>query len=116
MAQYLLSVHHDYDASPPPDAQVEEIFAAVAAFNDEITAAGQLVFGGGLEPPHTATVAAIRDGAPVVSDGPYIESKEVLGGFWVVEAADLDAALAIAFRATAACRAPVEVRPFEADG
>ena len=111
MTQYLLSVHHDYDAPPPSNA--EQIFADVDAFN--ATIAGQSVFGGGLEPPHTATVVASHDGQLVVTDGPFAETKEALGGFWVIDVPDLDAALEIAGRATTACRAPIEVRPFETE-
>jgi hypothetical protein len=111
MTQYLLTVHHDYAKEPP--ANVEQIFAAVDAFNQSITDVE--VFGGGLEPPHTATVVANRDGQLVVTDGPYLETKESIGGFWVIEVPDLDAALEIAGRATTACQAPVEVRPFESE-
>ena len=112
MTQYLLSVHHDYYNETPGRTSDEQIFADVATFNDSIKEA--LVFGGGLEAPHTATVVELRDGQLVMTDGPYAESKEAVGGFWVIEASDLDAALEMAGRATAACRAPIEVRPFEA--
>jgi len=113
MTQYMLTVHTDYDAEQPSAREQEKLYADVAAFNDSIK--DQMVFGGGLEAPHTATVVAIRDGQPVVTDGPYAETKEALGGFWVVEAPDLDAALEMAARATAACTSPVEVRPFQAE-
>jgi len=112
MTQYLLTVHHDYYNAAPGRTNDEQIFADVAAFN--ATIAEQTVFGGGLEAPDTATVVAERDGQLVMTDGPYAESKEAVGGFWVIDVPDLDAALAIAGRATAACRAPIEVRPFEA--
>lgn len=111
MTQYLLTVHHDYSSEAPADA--EQIFADVDAFNQTIT--GVEVFGGGLEPPHTATVVANRDGQLTMTDGPYLETKESIGGFWVIDVPDLDAALEIAGRATTACRAPVEVRPFESE-
>ncbi len=113
MTQYLLTVHHDYYNESPGRTNDEQIYADVDAFNKTIVDVE--VFGGGLEAPHTATVVASRDGQLVVTDGPYLETKEALGGFWVIEVADLDAALEIAGRATAACQAPVEVRPFQAE-
>jgi len=113
MTQYLLTVHHDYDTATPGRSSEEQIFADVAAFNETIKDVE--VFGGGLEAPHTATVVASRDGQLITTDGPYLETKEALGGFWVIEVPDLDAALAIAGRATTACQAPVEVRPFESE-
>ena len=115
MTQYLLTVHHNYDQEQPSGREVTELFDAVDRFNKDIIAAGQLVFAGGLEAPHTATVVAMRDGAVVTTDGPFAETREAVGGFWVIEAADLDQALEIAGRATAACQAPVEVRPFESE-
>jgi hypothetical protein len=116
MTQYLLSVIHDWDAPPPAAEELQARFDAVDAFNNEIQANGTWVFGGGLEHPSTATVVTGSAGAaPVVSDGPYLEAKEHLGGFWVVEAPDLDAALDLAARASTACANPVEVRPFQAE-
>jgi len=111
MTQYLLSVHHDYYNDVPGRASDEQIYADVDAFNQTITDVE--VFGGGLEAPHTATVVAFRDGQLITTDGPFAETKEALGGFWVIDVPDLDAALEIAGRATAACRTPVEVRPFQ---
>jgi hypothetical protein len=112
MAQYLLSVHGS-DTDPIPD-DVQEMFAAVEAFNKDVQAAGQWVFAGGLNPASTATVIdGTGGGDPVITDGPYLESKEYLGGFWVVDVPDLDAALELARRGSAACRGPVEVRPFQ---
>jgi hypothetical protein len=70
------------------------------------------VFAGGLHPADTATVVRVKDGDVVTIDGPYAETKEQVGGFWIIEAPDLDAALAFARRATVACRGPIEVRPF----
>ena len=113
MTQYLLSVHHDYDGDTPGRTGDEQIYADVDAFNATIT--DVMVFGGGLEAPHTATVVANHDGQLVVTDGPFAETKEALGGFWVIDVPDLDAALEIAGRATTACRAPIEVRPFESE-
>jgi len=113
MTQYMLSVHHDYYNATPGRTSDEQIYADVAAFNETIKDVE--VFGGGLEAPHTATVVAAHDGQLVITDGPFAETKEALGGFWVIEVPDLDAAVAIASRATAACRAPIEVRPFESN-
>lgn len=115
MTQYLLSVHHDYDSETPAD-EMEKAYRAVDEFNQSVQASGAWVFAGGLEAPSTATVVAAHQGGdPVLTDGPYVETKEVLGGFWVLEAADLDAALELARRASAACMAPVEVRPFQGE-
>lgn len=113
MTQYLLAVHHDYYAEQPTGSERDAVEADVMAFNETI--ANVMVFGGGLEAPHTATVVMVRDGQPVVTDGPFAETKEALGGFWVVDAPDLDAALEMATRASAACKAPIEVRPFQAE-
>jgi hypothetical protein len=115
MTQYMLAVHHSPDAPPPPPDQMQKAFEQVAAFNDDIQAKGLWVFGGGLEPPDIATVVNATTGETVVTDGPFAETKEHLGGFWVIEAPDLDAALALAAHASAACMGPVEVRPFQAE-
>jgi len=115
MTQYMLSVHHSPYAPPPPPDQMQVAFRQVDAFNTELQAAGQWVFGGGLEAPDIATVVSTKDGKTVMTDGPFAESKEHLGGFWVIEAPDLDAALALAERASIACMGPVEVRPFQAE-
>jgi len=117
MTQYLLSVHHDYETyaaeMPPPEA-MERMFKQVDAYNEELRQAGAWVFAGGLHEPSTATVVKANEGGePVVTDGPFAETKEALGGFWVIEAADLDAAIEWAKKGSAACEAPVEVRPFQ---
>ena len=117
MTQYLLSVWHDdpdavYNGMSTEDMQ--PIFEAVSAFNEKITANGHWVFGGGLENPNIATVVRPTDtGDVVLTDGPYSEVKEGFGGFWVIEAADLDEALSLAKEASLACGGPVEVRPFQ---
>jgi|SRR5690606_18743374 len=114
MAQYLLSVWHDEDFSLdelPPD--FERIHAQVSAFNEELAAASAEVFAGGLHPAASATVVRPSDGEVSITDGPYAESKEIMGGFWVIEAPDLDAALEWARKAALACEGPVEVRPFQ---
>lgn len=113
MTQYLLSVHIDEtDEMPAPDV-LEKLYADVEAVNQQIRDAGAWVFGGGLHPSSTATVVKVSGNDVVTTDGPYAETKEQLGGFWIIDAADLDAALAWADKATRACKAPVEVRPFQ---
>jgi hypothetical protein len=112
MKQYLLSVHHG-DEAPLAPQEMQQSFKDTGVFNDELQAEGAWVFAGGLYPASTATVVRISDGAVVTTDGPYAETKEQLGGFWIVQAADLDAALALAERGARACRLPVEVRPFQ---
>ena len=116
MTQYLMSVHHDY-SKPLFDesTDVSALYAAVDAFNKKVTAAGEMVFAGGLEEPSTATVVDATHGTPITTDGPFAEAKERIGGFWVLELPDLDAALARASEASAACGGPVEVRPFQGE-
>lgn len=113
MTQYLLSVWHGELDTPPED--LPGIFEAVDRFNAEVMESGAWVFGGGLEVPDTATVVDATSGDVTMTDGPYAESKEQIGGFWIVELPDLDAALALAEKASAACRNAVEVRPFQAE-
>jgi len=115
MKQYLLSVHLVEGEEAPPEDEMQQMYKDVDAVNSELQAAGAWVFAGGLYPPATATVVRINDGEVVTTDGPFAETKEQLGGFWVIKAADLDEALAWAAKATSACRAPVEVRPFQDD-
>jgi hypothetical protein len=115
MTQYMLAVHHDVD-QPMPDLAAEEQqerFATVSRFNQKLVDEGSFVFGGGLQPPTTATMVRAHTGDVLITDGPYAETKEYLGGFWVITAPDLDAALELAQQASAACQEPVEVRPFE---
>jgi hypothetical protein len=113
MTQYLLSVWHDGDYPTPEPEVMERMFAQVDAFNAEVTSSGAWVFGGGLHPSSSATVVRATGDDVSMTDGPYAESKEQIGGFWVIEAADLDAALEWARKASAACEGPVEVRPFQ---
>ena len=119
MTQYLLSVWHDRDATPediyPDPAEREQSYADTGVFNEELRTSGHWVFAGGLHSPSTATVVDGTGDEPVVTDGPYSESKEQIGGFWVVEAPDLDAALELAARGSKACRGKVEVRPFHGE-
>jgi hypothetical protein len=113
MTQYMLAVIHDWDGPPMGEENMQKAFEQVDAFNTEITAQGKWVFGGGLTHPSSATVVRSENDETVLTDGPYLESKEHLGGFWVVEAKDLDEALDLAAKASAACMGPVEVRPFQ---
>ena len=114
MTQYLLSVHvSDEEMAKVPEGDMQAAYEAVDKFNQELRDTGAWVFGGGLHPASTATVVKPQDGDTVVTDGPYVETKEYLGGFWVVGAADLDAALALAKKGALACAGPVEVRPFQ---
>ena len=114
MAQYMLSVHGNDDEAPyASDEEMQEAFEAVDKFNQDLQAKGQWVFGGGLQPSSTATVVDNTSGGVTTTDGPYVETKEHLGGFWVIEAPDLDAALALAARGSEACKGAVEVRPFQ---
>jgi hypothetical protein len=110
MPQYLVAIHHpdDYDPSVETEAMSNEIHA----LNREMMAAGARIFVAGLSPASSArSLRAQPDGKVLVTDGPYLETKEHIGGFWVLEAADLDEALAWGRKAAVACRAPVEVRP-----
>jgi hypothetical protein len=111
MKQYLLSIYQP-DGDPPPPEVLEPIMAELGKLNDEMRAAGAWVFAVGLHPPSTATVVRDRDGDAVLTDGPFTEGKEHLGGFTVIRAADLDEALSWAGR-LAAVLAPlaIEVRP-----
>ena len=113
MTQYLLSVHHRADDPVPDDAEMPAMFAAVDRFNTQLQERGQWVYAGGLVDRSEAKVVDATSGAPSVTDGPFSEAREWLGGFWVVEADGLDAALAIAREGSAACAGPVEVRAFQ---
>lgn len=105
--QYLLSVIHDQAALATADEM-----AAIDVFNDQLTADGYWVFAGGLAFPDAATVIDNRGEEAMITDGPFLESKEYLAGFWVVEAPDLDVALRLAAAGSKACNRKVEVRPF----
>jgi hypothetical protein len=113
MKQYLLSVHMVEGEPEWTPEEPQQAFKDVDAFNAELQQKGLWVFGGGLEPADVATVVRSSGGEVLTSDGPFAEAKEHLGGFWVIKAEDLDAALALAARASAACKGPVEVRPFQ---
>jgi hypothetical protein len=113
MTQYLLAVHGVDGEQPPAPDVIEVMYRDVDALNRKMMDRGVWVFGGGLHEPSTATVVRAEDGQVVMTDGPFVEAKEHLGGFWVIEAPHLDAALAWATEASAACQGPVEVRPFQ---
>ena len=115
MTQYLLAVHGPEEQYDTPLEDMQASFEAVGKFNEKITAAGQWVFGGGLERPSSASVVDNTQGKNVVTDGPYLEGKEHIGGFWVIDVPDLDTALALAAEASEACQGTVEVRPFQAE-
>ncbi len=115
MPQYLLSVWHDDDYGDIDfaSAEMQRIGAQVGALNTEMEKAGVWVFGAGLRPASSATVVRATGGEVSMTDGPYAETKEQMGGFWLIQAPDLDAALGWAAKATAACELPIEVRPTE---
>jgi hypothetical protein len=113
MKQYLLAVHMVEGTPAPSEETMQRMYQQVDKFNDDLRASGSWVFAGGLHPPTSATVVRAQGGKVVTTDGPFAETKEQLGGFWVIEAADLDAALELAARASEACEGPVEVRPFQ---
>jgi hypothetical protein len=113
MKQYLLAVHMVEGEPAPSEEQMQRAYKAVDDFNRGLQESGAWVFAGGLLPPDTATVVRAQGGKVVTTDGPFAETKEQLGGFWVINVPDLDAALEIAARGSEACGAPVEVRPFQ---
>jgi hypothetical protein len=113
MKEYLLAVHIVEGEPVPSETEMQQAYKAVDVYNAELKAAGAWVFAGGLHPSSTATVVRAQGGQVVTTDGPFAETKEQLGGFWVIKAADLDAALEWAAKGSAACGGPVEVRPFQ---
>lgn len=112
MKQYLLSVCYPAGSTQPVPDALQRIMRDVNAVNEEMRASGAWVFGGGLYPPNTATVVRHQSGGVVTTDGPFIESKEQIGGVSVIRAADLDAALEWARKLARATTTPIEVRPF----
>jgi hypothetical protein len=114
MKQYLLSVYQPAGEPPPPD-ELEKIMRDVAAVQEDLKAAGAWVFNGGLHPPSTATVLRLQGDDVLVTDGPYAEGKEFLGGFTIVRVPDLDAALEWGRRFARATTLPIEVRPFHGE-
>ncbi|TWE11446.1 YciI family protein [Rudaeicoccus suwonensis] len=116
MPRYLMSVHGPADRGEfgdyPSKQDMEQAFADTGVFNDMLERKGYFVFADGLAPVATATTVDGQGAAPVLHDGPYLEAKEHLGGFWIIEAPDLDVALDLAAQGSKACRGIVEVRPF----
>ena len=106
--QYLVSVIDDTAGLATPDEMT-----AIDAFNDQLRAEGYWVFAGGLAAPSSATVVDNRGSEAMVTDGPFLESKEHLVGFWIIQAADLDVALRLAAEGSKACNRKIEVRPFQ---
>ncbi|MDQ1658028.1 MAG: hypothetical protein QOD41_3111 [Cryptosporangiaceae bacterium] len=112
MTQYLLSVYQP-DGPQPPQDELQKIMADVQAVDQEMRDKGVWVFSGGLHPPATATVVRPQDGDVLLTDGPFTEAKEHLGGFTIVDVPDLDAALEWSRRLAVATTLPIEVRPFQ---
>jgi hypothetical protein len=114
MAKYLLSVHsvEGEVRDPMTDEEMQQSHKQLAILEDEMKSAGAWVFSGRLHEPDTATVVRMSGGEVLTTDGPFAESKEHLGGFYIIEAEDLDAALAWASKVTGTIKAPIEVRPF----
>lgn len=113
MTQYLLSIYQPDGSGPPSPEFLGPIMRDVAALRQEMIAAGAWVFAGGLHPPSTATVVRIKGGDVLTTDGPYVEGKEHIGGFTVIKAPDLDAALEWGRKLAKATTLPIEVRPFQ---
>jgi hypothetical protein len=113
--EFLLSVHGALGQEPPSPEVMAQMFADVAAFNERLQSHGAWVFAGGLQGPDDAAVVEVRGGETVVTDGRFAGGDVFLGGFWVIEAPDKEAAVELAARGSAACRAPVEVRPFQVE-
>jgi hypothetical protein len=114
MQQYLLSVYQP-EGDPPPPEVLEKVMRDLDDLNRELKAAGAWVFAGGLHPPSTATVVRLRDGDVLTTDGPFAEGKEHIGGFTIITAPDLDAALEWGRKLARATTLPIEVRPFQGE-
>jgi hypothetical protein len=114
MKQYLLNVYQP-DGDPPPPEVLDRVMRDVGAWRQELKAAGAWVFTGGLHPASTATVVRLQDGDLLTTDGPFVEGKEHIGGFTVVKAPDLDAALEWGRKLTRATGLPIEIRPLQGE-
>jgi hypothetical protein len=114
MKQYFISIYQP-DADPPPPEILEPVMEQLAAMRQEMEATGVRVFGAGLHQPSTATVLRAKDGEVLITDGPFAEGEECLGGFTVVQAPDLDAALEWGRRYAVITKLPIEVRPFQGE-
>lgn len=114
MKMYLLNVYQPDGPVPPPDV-LAKITSDLGVINEELRAAGRWVFAGGLHPPSTATVVRVKDGETLITDGPFAEGKEHIGGFSIIKAADLDEALMWSRRYAQVIGLPIEVRPFQGE-
>ena len=112
MSQYLVAVYNGPETRTRPRAEMEKTIEAVGVVNQKAMDDGIFVFAGGLHDQSATTTVDARSGKPELTDGPYLESKEYIGGFWLIDVPDLDAALAFARDAAVACGDPLEVRPF----
>lgn len=119
MPKYLLAVYGPAESNEfgnyPTKEDMLQAFEDTGTFNERLVDEGYFVFADGLEPAGAATVVDGQGDQPIVTDGPYLESKEYIGGFWVIEAPDLDVALRLAAEGSKACRGKVEVRPFQTE-
>ena len=115
MAEYMLSVHHVEGEEMPALEEMQPVFEAVNRFNKRLQDEGAWVFAGGLMPRETSTTVDASGAEPILTDGPFAETKEWLGGFWIIDVADLDEALRWAQEGSRACGGTVEVRPFQAE-
>ncbi|MBL8950276.1 MAG: hypothetical protein JNK82_05845 [Myxococcaceae bacterium] len=111
MRQFMLAVHSVKGQPVPSPEQMKQMYADVGAFNEKVK--HLMIFGGGLVEAHRAKVVRNESGKSRVTDGPFVEAKEMIGGFWVLKAENLEAALELAKEASAACQGPVEVREFQ---
>jgi hypothetical protein len=114
MKLYLLSIYQPEGGTPPPDV-LARVMRDIDVMNQELKATGSWVFAGGLHPPSTATVVRVKDGDVLMTDGPFVEGKEHIGGFTIIKAPDLDAALEWGRRLAQATTLPIEVRPFQGE-
>ena len=112
MTQYMLTIYQP-DGGPPPPEVMAPVIRELHALNQDLKAAGAWVFSRALHEANTATVVRVRGEDVMITDGPYVEGKEHVGGFWIIDAPDLDAALGWARRAAQATTLPIEVRPFQ---
>lgn len=112
MKTYLLSIYQPDGGTPPPDV-LARVMKDIDVMNQELKASGSWVFAGGLHPSSTATVVRVKDGEVLMTDGPFAEGKEHIGGFTIIKAPDLDVALEWGRRLAQATTLPIEVRPFQ---
>jgi len=116
MPRYLLSVNNDYSAPPQTPERMRAFYESAGALEQELRDAGLWVFGTGLGDPRFAVVVDASAPAPLMTEGPFAETREHLGGIWVIDVADHEAALAWAVKASRACSAPIEVRAAQMEG